>query len=354
MITFSTLHVQGFFTKSPNYRIVIIRFIDDSDRECIYLHITQGIRTYIEMTKKIRMKLNWKTDKRISMTLASIYILNKQVFQYNRFASLCEELNHPLNQSYQMSDDFKYFYAAVIDVSFEDIEGVVPYCLDLYDMLKREKFPTGTYTYLSSFILWKKGDDDRHEVKIINNASEIYQSIKRKHRFFTDDRQYPLATMRAAEKQRHHEQDHAFFYHQLKKRHFSRGRNLLLLSQILTLPTEHDSDTLVQRAQQFFSDFIEMKIDPRAHLYPLFGLLVLLPEGTVQLSTILEIYEQLTEEKLFRRHKDMSALMSVIFFVEKTSFQPYLVEVLLYTMFEGLQDDAQNNIYNFRSYFLFD
>lgn len=328
------------------------RLIEDSERKCVHVNIRQGIDAYLEMTKMIRLKLNWKTDKRIAMILASVYIVNQQDFQYGRFASLIEELHYSLDKSDQVPDDFKKFYAAAIDVSVENIEGNIPYYLDLYGVFTEEGFPTGVYTYLSSLIISEK-NHVAHTLPIINDADAIYQSLKQKHRLLTNDKQYPLATMRAAENQLHREQDQAFFYQQLNKKRFSRGRNLLSLSQILTLYTEYDRETLVQRTDQFFSDFIEMKIDPRPSLYPLFGLLALLPEDTVQISLISEIYKQLNQEKLFKQHKDISALLSVIFFVDNKAFQPYLVEILIYSIFTQLEEDAANDFFSLRNFLPF-
>lgn|GEM_PF-5033967 len=318
------------------------------------MNITQGIRAYLDMTKKIQMKLNWKADKRIAMILASVYILNRQNFQYNRFAYLIEELHHSVNKSGYMSKDFTYFYATVIDVHALNLEGAIPYYLDVYGELKKGNFPAGKYTYLSSFIVGGKSDVGSDTLAVIHGADDIYQSLKQRYRFTTDARQYPFATMRAAEKQSLPEHDQVFFYQQLKKRRFSRGRNLLSLSQILTLDTEHDRDTLVQRAEYFFSNFIDMKIDPRPSLYPLFGLLALLPAGTVQLALISEIHQQLNQEKLFRHHKDISALLSVILFVDNTAYHPYLVDMLIYSIFDQLEEDAKGDLFNFRNFLPFE
>src|SRR5690625_6407654 len=105
------------------------------------------------MTKKIQMKLNWKADKRIAMILASVYILNRQNFQYNRFAYLIEELHHSVNKSGYMSKDFTYFYATVIDVHALNLEGANPYYLEDYGELKKGKFPAGKYNYVSTIIV---------------------------------------------------------------------------------------------------------------------------------------------------------------------------------------------------------
>src|SRR5690625_5971800 len=108
------------------------RLIEDSERKCVYVNIRQGIDAYLEMTKMIRLKLNWKTDKRIAMILASVYIVNQQDFQYGRFASLIEELHYSLDKSVQLPDDFKKFYPAAIEVSVENVEENTPYYLGLY------------------------------------------------------------------------------------------------------------------------------------------------------------------------------------------------------------------------------
>src|SRR5690625_6987620 len=105
------------------------------------------------MTKKIQMKLNWKADKRIAMILASVYILNRQNFQYNRFAYLIEELHHSVNKSGCMSKDFTCFYATVIDVHALNLEGAIPYYLNDYSELNNGNFPAGKYTCLSNLVV---------------------------------------------------------------------------------------------------------------------------------------------------------------------------------------------------------
>src|SRR5690625_1447547 len=123
------------------------RLIENSERKCVHVNIRQGIDAYLEMTKMIRLKLNWKTDKRIAMILASVYIVNQQDFQYGRFASLIEELHYSLDKSDQVPDDFKKFYAAAIDVSVENIEGKIPYYLDFFDVIIDAGFSSIVHTY---------------------------------------------------------------------------------------------------------------------------------------------------------------------------------------------------------------
>src|SRR5690625_7738921 len=95
-----------------------------------------------------------------------------------------------------------------------------------------------------------------------------------------------------------------------------------------------------------------MKIDPRPSLYPLFGLLALLPEDTVQISLISEIYKQLNQEKLFKQYKDISELLLVIFFVDNIAFQPYLVEILIYSIFNKHEKDAAYYFFSLRNLLL--
>ena len=64
------------------------------------------------------------------------------------------------------------------------------------------------------------------------------------------------------------------------------------------------------------SDFKQVGIRIKTLYYPVIVLLSLLEKGSKEVSNVMNIYERLNSEKLFKWHKDMNFFMAVNFIVK--------------------------------------
>ncbi|MFB4165727.1 DUF4003 family protein [Alteribacillus sp. JSM 102045] len=166
----------------------------------------------------------------------------------------------------------------------ETPEAKITELFKLYKTFRNATFKSGVNTYLAASTLLTQDHSDLDTKKIVGKTSDIYEGMKKEHPFLTGTSDYPLAVLLALEKRPGMIEHIERFYKQLSKNGFSKGNDLQFLSHILSLSSQENHQTLVQRAVDVFHAFKQERIKPKTMYYPVIGMLALLPSDLFEMK----------------------------------------------------------------------
>lgn len=303
----------------------------------------QYVSDYIHIYEELREKLKWKiVDKRILMTIASLYVMKSKEFQFERFLQIQDELKKQSSMFSPMRSHLSYTTAAMLHISFENAVDYIPSFYSLYEDFVQAKFRRGNFTYIAaSVLLTKQPAEDTSSKEIIAKAKDIYDGMRKEHPFLTSASDYPLATLIAFENREGIIEHIENFYIQLSHHGFRKGNDLQFLSHILSLHNDETVEVLINRITLIYDSFKKHDIRAKSSYYPIMGMLALLPNGDVNMDVITRTYEQLNSEKQFKWQKDMNIIVSVCFYVSQELEYDGLAETSIYTTMEAILQAQQ-------------
>src|SRR5690625_5222943 len=137
--------------------------------------------------------------------------------------------------------------ASSFDMNFTDPDYPIVDLFNMYDEFVSAKFKRGIFTYIAaSLVLFDKETQDETTV-VIKKAKTIYDGMRKQHPFLTTAHNYPIATLLALKREDHEKtiiKRLDDFYFSLVKNGFKKGKDLHILSHILSLATEERDDEI--------------------------------------------------------------------------------------------------------------
>ncbi|MFD1852242.1 DUF4003 family protein [Oceanobacillus bengalensis] len=303
------------------------------------MHLNK-VNTYTNVYETLSKKLKWKvSDKRILMTIASIYVMNNQELDTERFINIADQIKAQAGLFSSMKSESRYTTAATLDVYFDDPISKIPTLFELYDIFRKQKFASGNFTYIAATVLLTNENRAQQPTGIIRRAKEIFDDMRKEHLFLTGYEDYPLATLLALEDRpgiiAHIEK----YYEELNKSGFSKGNDLQFLSHILSLEKEASVHDLVSRCSHIHDAFQGAGIRPKKSYYPVIGILALLPPAEVDMDSIREMYEALNSE--IKWQKEMNVILAVSLFVKEKLEDNGLTEASIQITLEAILQAQQ-------------
>ncbi|WP_096272835.1 DUF4003 family protein [Paucisalibacillus globulus] len=299
-----------------------------------------NIEQYVQAYQDLQHHMKWKvTDKRILMTIASIYVLNQKPLQVERLLDLSDTIKQKASLFSSLRSNTRFTTAAMLDVKFENPEANIQKLMDIYDLFREVKFGSGTFTYIAASILL--ASDAEEPMETVNKAKVIYDGMKKEHAFLTSSNDYPLATLLAIEDQPDIIYHIERFYEELAKNGFRKGNDLQFLSHILALGTDVETNVLINRAMYIKDSFQHTPFKVKSLYYPIIGMLALLPQNEYSIDQIVSMYEELIQQKEFKWQKDMNVMIAASIFVNEKIGNSQLAEASLSTILEAILQAQQ-------------
>ncbi|MFD2044363.1 DUF4003 family protein [Ornithinibacillus salinisoli] len=293
------------------------------------------INNYTKTYDALKHRMKWKvSDKRILMSIASIYTMNDTKLDSEKLLQLADTIKRRASLFSSMRSYPRFTTAAMLDVNFDNSEEKVELLYDYYEQFKRAKFSSGTFTYIAATILLTNHTEHLAVPTTIQTAKNIYDGMKKEHAFLTSSGDYPLATLLAFREREDIIQHMESYYEQLAKNGFRKGNDLQFLSHILSLSEDGNIQTIVNRTMEVADMLLDHGIKTKTTYYPAIGILALLPPEEFDVHQIIDMYEQLNQVKDFKWQKDMNVLMAVSLFVNEKIDHAGLAETSIYTVLE--------------------
>ncbi|MGF2614808.1 DUF4003 domain-containing protein [Rossellomorea vietnamensis] len=295
----------------------------------------EKVDRYKAIYSQLKSNLRWKvSDNRTLMMAASLYVTSQREFDIDRFQRLGDFIKNEVGIFSTLKSQLRFTIAAMLDTRFDNPEAAFADFSESYEILIREGFTRGVYSYIAAVVLCV------HESKeeAASLAMDIYKKMREEHFFLTGQSDYPLAMLLA---ERNQEIDSLIvriedFYNTLDQAGFRKGNDLQSMSHILSLHENPDQKQLIARCTHLFDGMRQLDIRPKASLYPQLAVLSFLSDSENHLMAVKEIWETLNAEKLFKWHKDINFMMAVSFYIADKIEHSSMVETSLYTTMETL------------------
>ncbi|WP_171038080.1 DUF4003 family protein [Aquibacillus sediminis] len=300
------------------------------------------IKDYVSLFHQLRRELKWKLmDDNVKMMIAASYVINKKGFDFQRFNQLSNHIKGEVGMFSTLKSHQRFTTAAMLDVRYQDPKNKFSEMMELYDLLVSHRFSRGAFTYIAALVLLSNQEMDPQTA--VKKAMEIYKAMKKEHGILTSSSDYPLVAMLANHEKGVEEliERMEYFYHQLHDKGLRKGNDLQFLSHILSLDTSNNSQVLMDRCQQMIDAFRMQgeKIKPK--FYPEVGMLSLVNPSDDVIRDILQVKDQLDQEKKLKWHKDMNFRMAVNFVISTHTEDSQLLETGMATTIETILQAQQ-------------
>lgn len=297
---------------------------------------------FAELYYKLNDGLKWKvSDKRILMTIASMYAMNHKTLDLDNLLRIADRIKDKAGLFSAMKSYSRFTAAAALDVKFEQPDAQINQLFQLYDLFRKAKFSSGVYTYLAASTVLTNPDSSLTYDQIIRRTKELHDGMKKEHVFLTGASDYPLAVLLAYEHQTDIIQQMETYYDELSKYGFWKGNDLQFLSHILTLDREAQTDDLVGRTVAVMDAFRASGIRPKQLYYPVIGMLALLDMQTFDMSEVTSMYHALNEKKGLKWYKDMNVIMAATLYINGKQENNSLAEASIHTTLETILQAQQ-------------
>src|SRR5699024_5800733 len=300
----------------------------------------QMIEEYITIFEQLKSKLKWKvTDNRIIMTIAAMYTMSDKSFNQERFLSIAEKIKKQAGIFSFLKSQSRYTMASSFDMNFTDPDRPIVDLFDMYDEFISAKFKRGIFTYIAASLMLFDQDTQDETTAVIKKAKTIYDGMRKQHPFLTSAHNYPIATLLALKSEDHEKtiiKQLDDFYFSLVKNGFKKGKDLQILSHILSLATEESDDALIERITHIHDGFKLNGIKPKSKYYTVMAILAFIPLEKIELTEVINIYERLNKQKPFRWQKDLNFLLATSFYVSEKLADNQIIETNIFTTLEYL------------------
>ncbi|WP_216829590.1 DUF4003 family protein [Alkalihalobacterium elongatum] len=305
--------------------------------------LQQKMTQYIDGYHQLKKELKWRVSDKTLMMIASIYVVNNKPLNITRFTELSEYIKTQVGMLSTLRGYQRFTIAAMLDVRFENPKEKFQEFIDLYERLIQGGFSRSPFSYIAAMVLLTNDPDESDHQESIESALAIYKGMKAQHFFLTSTADYPLAVLLAkvdTDKQKLLDLTETY-YNELSKNGFRKGNDLQFLSHILSLQFDEKPKVLIERSLNILEKFKESKRRLKTMHFPEVGLLALLEDGISQIDLVLELEEQLNNEKAFKWYKDMNFIMAVNFLMTDKMKESMILETGIFTTFEALMQAQQ-------------
>lgn len=276
------------------------------------------------------------------MTFTSFYAMNGKPFNMEHYWNLAEDIKNQAGLFSSIRWESRYITAAMLDVGFDRPEEQIPSLFNAYEELTDAKFQRGIFTYIAASVMIKNSGSGRSDYRpVILRAKNIYDSMKKKHRFLTTAEDYPLAMLLATKGSNSIIEHSEQYYEGLNRNGLRKGNHLQMLSHILTFDQENKPEDLVRRTIDVFDSFKEVGLKQKTIYYPVMGMLAMIPPNELDMMEMAKAYEQLNQTKDFKWEKDLNATLASCFYVKEKLENSNFIETSLYTTIETILQAQQ-------------
>lgn len=305
-----------------------------------------SVQEQAERMRDIFSQMNDKnkwTDDRILMMAASVYVVKNRQFDAYRFTRLCEYIKQESGAFSYLRSTIRFSVAAWLDTRFDEPEQAFQSYSHVYDRMIEKGFKRTTFTYIAALVMLRYEEAELEEG--IQRSLTIFERMKTEHPFITSKDDYPLAVLLA---QQVGDIDKLInrmegIYSGLNAKGFWKGNNLQFISQMLSLDTEHDAETLVNKATYVSDQLKRASLKTKSMHYPEIGMLTLTGD-TDRLEDIRMVRDQLNGERKYRWHRDLNYKLAVQLVVSESLQEKSFLEAGLFTSMEVIMQAQQTAI----------
>jgi uncharacterized protein (UPF0335 family) len=302
------------------------------------------IQQYEKIYKQLKKIFRWEMlDSKLSMHVASMYVLKEQEFSEERYRSLTEHIKKSASLFSPLRSSLRLTMTAVLDTGYEEPKKRLEDVKRIYTELRSQKFKSGASTYTTALVLLSSGDRSVPFQEQTARAMEVHRAMRKEHPFITSEHDYPLASLLA---QREEDTKRLmnrieYFYKEASGLGLRKGNDLQFLSHILSLDENHEKEELIERTEAALDKWKKTGLKLKTMHYPVIALLALTSIEAETFEKIKKTTDELNAKKTFRWHKDWNSLTAANMVLVTLFDQQKAMQIQLFTTMETVME-AQN------------
>ncbi|WP_252313126.1 DUF4003 family protein [Sinobaca sp. H24] len=302
------------------------------------------LEMYEKYYSTLKQELKWQVvDARVLMLISSMYVVRKKELDVERFKEIAEYVKKKKGVFSALNSAQVYVGAATLDIRFDNPEEKYHEWMEVYDQLVDSSFQRGSFTYISALLVLdlKKEADSRED--LIKGAKRVFDLMKKDHMFLTSSSDYPIAVLLAASPLEEAPLMAKIeeLYGNLNDKGFKKSNELQMLSHILALRDNEDTDILVKHAMDVVVTLEAQEKKVRPIHYPEVGIMALAEEKEMLADFIVRIENALNEAKDFKWHKKMNFTIAVQLSVSEYAEEASIMETAVQTSLESILQAQQ-------------
>lgn len=298
----------------------------------------ENIEEQLESTyRKVENAISWGVDKRVLLTIASSYVSSGRTFDGKRFLEISDSIKKSTKWYSPMRGNIMYVVASLLDKEGSVIEEELNILFNKADALKTAGFKESVHLYLAASLL----PDEAYLNAEADKAKDLYEEIKKRHRFLTYHDDYTYAVLLRNNGDPSQQADVMPYYDDLRATGFMSGNELQWMSQILAYGNSSFDRSLPSRAAEIRDSFKVLGTKIRTSHFPQLGFVTGFRLNALQLQQLAEIVKNLEGMKLFRWYKDMAFPIAVQLMIRELIEGDQAIDVSMAATVEMLMQAQQ-------------
>jgi hypothetical protein len=271
------------------------------------------ITQYLQLYESMKTTYKWKIGDPALRMIPLFYLMKDHPFDSQRYESFLKGIQNQTGIFSNFRGTNQYLIAAMMDTEGYTAASILQ-LMELEKRLKQQKI-RGPYMPMVAVSLLSEPSLSPRLVK----AQEIYQMMKKEHKFLTGSDDLPMAVL-LAKNDRQPEQlieRMEIYYDRLSKKRYHKGNMLQMMTHILTvLQPEILQISLVERCEGFLDEMKRQKVKWSDYFYPQIPLLVLNEQPIEEVVRYLNEYtKQLSVTKGFKWQGSMNTMLAAMLVV---------------------------------------
>ncbi|MFP3919567.1 DUF4003 family protein [Lysinibacillus telephonicus] len=248
-------------------------------------------------------------DQQLIMSLACKYTLAKKQFSGVILQKVIEHFGEEakLPFSIQNFSTISYKIAAQL-IQEQDIKLAVSNLIENDRILKEVKFKNSSLRIIGALFL--RENKQEHAKR----AKQLFDAMNRNQRILTSKEDIPYVVVLTASNEAQplkQAETIVCYYNALRKQRFIIGNHLQALAQIMTIYSSSYNEILMQYVVQLKEELIKRNIKVKKVHYPFLGFLALTATDNSKVDEIVALYNQLTEQKIFKNAKEFALIIAI-------------------------------------------
>lgn len=271
------------------------------------------ISQYLHLYDEMRTLYKWKIGDPALRMIPLFYLIKDHPFEPQRYESFLQGIQNQSGMFSNFRGTNLYLIAAMMDTEGYTAASVSQ-LMEMEKRLKHQKIK-GTSMPMVAVALLSEPALTHRLVK----AQEIYQLMKKEHKFLTGSDDHPMAVLLAKEERAPETliEQMEGYYDRLGKKRYHKGNMLQMMTHILTVLQPEDLRiSLLERCEGFLDEMKRQKVKWNDYFYPQIPLLVLNEQPIEEVVRYLNEYaKQLSVTKGFKWQGSMNTIIAAMLVV---------------------------------------
>lgn len=277
--------------------------------------VESKISQYMHLYEIMKNAYKWKVGDPALRMIPLFYLMKDHPFDPKRYEGFLQGIQNQTGMFSNFRGSNQYLIAAMMDTEGYTAASV-SHLMELEKQLKHARIK-GPYMPMVAVSLLSEASLSVR----LSKAQEIYQLMKREHKFLTGSDDLPMAVLLAKDRRESSTliEEMEGYYDRLAKKRYHKGNMLQMMTHILTvLQADTLKISLLERCEVFLDEMKRQKIKWNDYFYPQIPLLLINEQPVEEVVRYLGEYTRhLSVTKGFKWQGSMNTILAAMLVISE-------------------------------------